>query len=144
MKPVIPGGTVELQLSADLSPIIDGQGVQLQLGLQNFYMFVLSVRVGDMDMGSGTGVVDVVALNQDGSQASLTTGCRVREFTPLDNDELQLSTPYALALQPSATAQLEGARMTIRFSVRDFDGRQVTAERAVVAHLPAQVRSASP
>lgn len=133
---VTTGGTAELGLGTDFTPVVDGQDAELQLGLQGLLMFVVNARVRDMDIGSGSpeGAVEVVALAQDGTQASLQSGCRVRVFTALPTGELQLDSPYFLPLQPALA--LEGARFTIRLEIRDVEGLQATEDRAIVAHLP--------
>lgn len=136
-KPVIAGGSAELGLGTSFAPIVDGQTVDLERGLQGLWMFMINARARDMDVGSGDreAAIDVAALDQSGTTISLETGCRVREFTPASNGALQLYSPYALPLDPSI-AQLDGAKITIRIELRDHDGRRAIDERTIVAHQP--------
>ena len=142
VKPVVAGGTAELGLGSAFMPVSDGQDVEVQLGIQGLWMFVVNARARDMDVGSGDreGVVDLTALDQNGAQVSLAVGCRVREFAQTNDGHLELTSAFLLPLLPSVTPVLDGAAITIHLEIRDDEGHRATDERSVVAHLPVQGR----
>ena len=123
-------------------PVADGQNVTLQLGAQGLWMFVVTARARDMDVGSGDrqGVIDFSVRDQSGGTISLALGCRVREFAEMNDGYLGLTTPFALPLLPDASSNIEGARVTIHLEVRDTEGRRAIDDRTVVAHFPAATR----
>jgi len=140
VEPMFVGGTAEVGLGSEFSPIMDGQDVQLIFGYRNLYTVVVNARVQDMDIGADDrpGVVFLTAFDEGGQVISLDLSCRVREFveTATADGTQQLDSPYNLPLHPSFTPSLEGARIKIRLDVRDQDGIQAIDERTVVAHLP--------
>jgi hypothetical protein len=138
VKPVIDGGVAELGLGPDFAMVMDGQDVPLQWGTQTLLMFVVNARAHDMNIvpGESQGVVNLTALGPDGTQVSLETGCRVRDFMALPSGDVQLTSPYQLPLSPALTPGLDGAKITIRLEIRDQDGRQAVDEVSVVAHIP--------
>jgi len=146
VEPSLAGGAAEVGLGSDFTPLVEGQDVHVELGIQGLYMFVVNVRVQDMDVSSDgrPGVIYLGAFDQSGQAISLETGCRVREFGDTGGGHQQLSSPYFLPLIPDFTSVLEGAMVTIRLDVRDLDGHQAKDERTVVTHLPAMAARAMP
>ena len=140
MKPVIAGGSAELGLGSSFMPVVAGQNVDLQLGAQGLWMFIVNGRARDMAVGSGDreGVVDVAVFDKTGQTISLDLGCRRREFAETADGYLEFASPFLLPLNPSA--MVDGATVTIHLQVRDTEGRQAIDERAVVAHVPMQTR----
>jgi hypothetical protein len=139
-KPIVVGGSAEIGLGSSFSPVVPGQDVELQLGTQGLWMFIINARAHDLNVGSGDqeGVIDVAALDEAGQQISLSLGCRVREFATTSGGDLELTSPYFLPLLPTVTPGAAGLKVTIRLDIRDGEGHRATDERAVVAHVPSQ------
>ncbi|MEO7734272.1 MAG: hypothetical protein ABIY55_25165 [Kofleriaceae bacterium] len=136
-RPVVTGGAVELGLGDSFTEVHNGQDVNLVLGSQGLWMFVVNARVADMDASAGEIGVLVDAVDVNGQRASLLDrGCRARQFADNGSGLLQLTTGSLMPLDPNAVANVDGATFTIRIEVRDVDGRRATDERTVVAHTP--------
>ncbi len=135
--PVVPGGAVELGLGDTFTPVRAGQDVDLILGSQGLWMFVINARVQDMDGSAGDIGLLVDAVDVNGNRASLLDrSCRARKFEDNGSGMLQLTTGSLMPLDPNAVPHVDGATFTIRLEVRDVDGRRATDERTVVAHTP--------
>jgi hypothetical protein len=135
--PVVPGGAVELGLGDTFTPVRDGQDVELILGSQGLWMFVINARVQDMDASAGDIGVLADVVDGNGDRASLLDrGCRARQFEDDGSGALRLATGSLLPLDPNAVMAPDGATFTIRIEVRDADGRRATDERTVIAHTP--------
>src|SRR4029078_10643493 len=48
--PIVASGSVELGLGTTFAPVANGQNVDLQLGAQGLWMFVVSARTCDMNV----------------------------------------------------------------------------------------------
>jgi hypothetical protein len=134
----IPGGTAEVGLGETCARITEGQDVTLTCGTQGLYMFIVNVRVHDMDVNDSAhlGGVGFVATGQDGTKLSLAaSGCRSREFVVTD-DGLIMTGSYGLATDINLLSQIDGARVTITVDVRDHLGRHAVDSRIVTAHIP--------
>ncbi len=129
---------MELGLGMDFVPVVDGQDAQVQLGIQGLYMFVVSARVHDMDVGAEDlrGTIHFQALDQTAQAISLETGCRVRDFVDAGDGTSVLQSSFFLPLLPAATPTLDGAMLTIRVEVGDHEGRHAIDERTVIARMP--------
>ncbi|HEX2690573.1 MAG TPA: hypothetical protein VHN14_28350 [Kofleriaceae bacterium] len=138
VKPVLAGGTAELGVGQSFMPVVTGQDVYLQLGAQGLWMFVLTGRVRDMNVGSGDheGIIDAAVFDKNGQEISLGLGCRLREFAETDDGSLQFTSPFLTPLIPSI--MVDGTTVMLRLQVRDTEGRQATDERAIVARVPVQ------
>ena len=136
--PIVANGSVELGLGTSFTPVATGQNVELQLGAQGLWMFVVSARTCDMNVGAGDreGAIEATALDRNGQQVSLGLGCRLREFAATGDCCLQPTSPYLVPLGASVSISAGGTPMTIHLEVRDVDGHRATDERSVVAHLP--------
>ena len=143
-KPVVPGGSAEVGLGTDFTPIADGQNATVTLGTQGFWMFIASARTLDMNVGSGDreGVVEFTAFDAQNQQVSVDFRCRVREFMPhagaAEPDYRYLSEQYNVALEPAFSSRLEGTAVTLQVDVHDVDGRQAISRKTVIAHFPQQ------
>jgi hypothetical protein len=134
----VPGGTAEVGLGDNCARIAEGQDVTLTCGTQGLFMFIVNVRVHDMDVNEGAhlGGVGFVATGQDGTKLSLAaSGCRSREFMATD-DGLIMTGSYGLATDLNLLSQIDGARVTITVDVRDHLGHHAVDSRIVTAHLP--------
>ena len=144
--PLVAGGSVELGLGAAqggvFQPITDHEDLNVQLGSQGLWMFVMNARRSDMSVGAGEleGVVYYSLLDQSGGTMSIQTGCRVLEFAPLDGAYLGLRTGYALPFSLDYNSTLEGTIVTIHLELRDHEGHRAVDDRTVVAHLPMALR----
>lgn len=129
-------GVLEVGLGDPFVPIADGQEVTVQLGAQGLWMFVVSARVQDMEVGldDRRAAIELDAI-ADNTTVSLEVGCRGREFADVGG-HLQMVTPFFLALDPAFTPQLDGASVTIVGYIRDHAGRAAMDERRVIARLP--------
>ncbi|MBC7975731.1 MAG: hypothetical protein H7138_12200 [Myxococcales bacterium] len=134
-RPVVPGGSAELGLGFEFTPVADQEQVELQLGTQGLWMFIVNARAYDMELGTGEGV-EIDAVDASGTVISLEAACRTREFDDQGNGTLQLSSAFLLPLLPDATPTLDGSTITIRLEIRDTKGRRATDERTIVAKLP--------
>ena len=143
---IVPGGSVELGAGVAeggvFQAITDGQDLQVQLGSQGLWMFVLNARTRDMAVGAGDleGIIDFSLIDSGGTEVNVQTGCRVRTFSALD-DYLALDFGYALPYSPDFNAQIEGHTVTIHLELRDHEGHRAIDERHVVAHLPPPTRT---
>ena len=136
-RPIVAGGAVELGLGDTFTEVRNGQDVDLVLGSQGLWMFVINARVADMDSGAGEIGVLVDAVDVNGARATLLDrGCRARKLEDTGNGVAQLTTGSLMPLDPNAVAMVDGPTFTIRIEVRDVDGRRATDERTVVAHTP--------
>lgn len=140
-RPVAPGGSAEIGLGSDFTPITDGQDATAVQGAQGLLMFVSSARTLDMNVGSGDleGVVVFTAFDENDQQVSIDFRCRLREFLPHPGatgpDYRYMTEQFNLALDPSFDSRLEGATVTLQLDVQDVDGRKATSRRTVIAHL---------
>jgi hypothetical protein len=142
----VAGGAVELGLGSQFSPMVDGEDVSVQHGLQGLWMFVVNARVTGMNVGldADQGAALFQILDASGNVVSLQTGCRNLDFMPVDGATDQLVAPFALPLIDTFTpTQIEGAHLTIAVDMRDRDGHEATDQRTIVAHMPTG-SSASP
>ena len=139
---VVPGGSSELGLGDTFAPLVEGQTVTLELGLQGLWMFLVNARVpeGSFHAGDLAGVTAVAKLEATGEVASLEVSCRSRMLVPAGDGYLQLENPYLLPIRPELTPQLEGARATLTLDVRDPDGNVARDARGLVMHLPPRAR----
>ncbi len=137
--PRVAGGTAELGFGSQFSPMLDGQDVSLQLGIQGFWMFVVNARVTDMNVGTDAdaAAVQFQILDASGNVVSLQTGCRDLDFLPAEGGALQLAAGYALPFDQTFGPKIEGAHVTIEVDVRDRDGREATDRRTIISHMPA-------
>ena len=144
-KPVVPGGSAEVGLGSDFTPIMDGEDTDVVLGGQGLWMFVANARTCDLNVGDGDheGVVVFSVLDETGQAVSIDEVCRVRAFAeragggcPGGANYRYLSSIYQTPLLPDFSPRLEGARVTIQLEVRDLDGRRATSAHTVVAHFP--------
>ena len=136
-RPVIAGGSVELGLDDQFTPVVDGQEVELVLGAQGFWMFVINARVHDMGPGLDTKAVLVDAVDSSGAIATaLAKACRQRPFQDAGDGSLELTTGFLTPLHPSRTPTLDGAAFTIRLEIRDAEGHRATDQRTLIARKP--------
>jgi hypothetical protein len=141
-RPVTPGGSAEIGLGSDFTPITDGQDAATVLGAQGLVMFISSARTLDMNVGSGDleGVVVFTAFDENNQQVSIDFRCRLREFLPHPGatgpSYRYMTEQFNLAFEMSFTSRLEGAAVTLQLDVQDVDGRKATSRRTVIAHLP--------
>jgi hypothetical protein len=136
-RPVIAGGSVELGLEDRFTPVVDGQEVELVLGAQGFWMFVINARVHDMGPGLDTKAVLVDAVDAAGEVATaLAKACRQRPFEDAGDGSLELTTGFLVPLHPSRTPTLDGAAFTVRLEIRDAEGHRATDQRTLIARKP--------
>ena len=128
----------ELGLGSQFSPMLDGQDVPVQLGIQGFWMFVVNARVTDMNVGTDAdaAAVQFQILDASGNVVSLQTGCRDEDFLPAQGGALQLAAGYTLPFDQTFVPQIEGAHVTIEVDVRDRDGREAIDRRNIISHMP--------
>lgn len=129
-------GSVFVGLGNSFAPIVEGEQVTVQLGAQGLWMFVGAARVRDMEVGSDEqrAAVQFDAI-ANGRTVSLDVGCRAREFAVVGSD-LEMVTPFFVALNPDFTPELDGANVTLVVNVRDYAGRSATDQRSIIARLP--------
>jgi hypothetical protein len=136
-RPVVAGGSVELGLGDMFTPVDNGADVDLVLGAQGLWMFLVNARVQGMDASAGEIGLYVDAVDGNGARASLLDrACRARQFEDDGHGMLQLSSATLMPLDLNAVPMLDGATFTIRLEVHDAEGRQATDQRTVVAHIP--------
>lgn len=129
--PAVPGGAIELGLGFDFAPVASGQDVEVALGSQGLWMFVVNARA----RGFGDEVAVRVTAKIDDAQIDGDFGCRTRGLVAAADGSV-LDEPYFLALKPDATSMIEGARVALHFEARDAAGHQAIDDRAVIAHFP--------
>jgi hypothetical protein len=136
--PAAPSGTVEVGLGTDFTSVAQGEDVQMQLGPQGLWMFIVNARTQNLDVGTGNqqGMVDVQALAQDGTELDISPAIRARDFTAVGTNCKELAEIYTLPLDPTIDSDPDGQMISIQFAVSDHDGHMATDERTVVAHLP--------
>lgn len=143
-RPVIPGGSAEIGLGSDFTPITDGQDATVVRGAQGLWMFVSSARTLDMNVGSGDleGVVVFTAFDENNQQVSIDFRCRLREFLPradaVGPPYRYMTEQFNLALEDSFYDRLAGAAVTLQLDVQDVDGRKATSRRTVTAQYPTE------
>ena len=132
------GGTAEVGLGSAFTPVTDGQRVDLQLGVQGLWMFVVNVRTQDLDIAPGQlGGITVGAVDQTGATLSALTACHTREFVVASDGRLELSSPYFLPMLPTVDL-LDGVVLRLDVEVRDLSGHRASDHRMIVAHDPAK------
>ena len=143
VKPLIVGGAAEIGLGTldDISlfrPVVAGEDLTVQPGIQYLLISVLNLRTRDMTLGLGDegGQVEFTALDPNGQIVSLVDGCRVRDFAPNSEGYLQLTTPFALPFTGAAAAALDNVPITVHVDVRDPEGRQASNEASFVFRHP--------
>jgi hypothetical protein len=138
-KPVVAGGSVEFgRADGAFKPIIDGEHLTLQPAIQHLYMFVVSARTHDLDVGTGDlqGLVEFAARDPKGEIISLQTGCRVLDFMPVAGGYLEFANPFGVPFAPAVAKQIDGTTITIEVVIRDHEGRRATTAHSIVAHMP--------
>lgn len=137
VKPLVAGGSVELGLGNPFTPVVNGQTVDLQFGAQGLWMFVVTARAHDMDVGAGDreGVIEAAVFDQDGNLLSLGLGCRLREFAETGDGFSQVTSPYLVPLVPTTNLP-DGIMVKVHLELRDNQGRRATDERLVITHVP--------
>jgi hypothetical protein len=132
----VADGSAELGTGTEFTPVMDGQRADVVLGTQGLRMFVLNVRVRDLDVGPGQdGGITASARDQDGVTASMDYGCRTRSFEQHADGWLYATSAYFLPLTLDALAWIDGATVALQVHVRDGLGHEATDTRTVVAHL---------
>ena len=134
----VPGGTAEVGLGENCARITEGQDLTMTCGPQGLFMFVVNVRVHDMDVNATDhlGGVGFVATGQDGTKLSLAVnGCRSRMFVPSDDGMIMIGS-YGVATDLNLLNQIDGARVTIAVDIRDHVGHHAVDSRIVTAHVP--------
>jgi hypothetical protein len=140
IAPVTAGGSAEVGRGDPFVSVADGEDFELELGVQGLWMFVLSARVRDVDVGDGNlGRIDVVAYDQTDAVVSLDVGCRARDWVSTGDGGWELASVYQLALYPGLETMLDGAMVRIELQVGDRDGTYAVDERTVVVRIPAAV-----
>lgn len=129
-------GSVELGRDRDYAPVIDGETLQVELGLQGLWMFIVNARAFDMDIVPGeTAAVWFYAVSQAGETISLDLGCRDREFKATEGG-VEMTDPYQLALRPEYSHLLAGGTLTLEVIIRDPSGMEATTTRTIIASMP--------
>jgi len=134
------GGVAEVGLAGTndvFTPITEGQEIQVELGLQGLYMFVMNTRVRGMRIGpEEQGAISIHARADTGDVVfSLEVGCREREF--VDGPEgAVLASPFWVAIDPSYYSTFDGTPVRLQTIVRDADGIEAMDERRVIARMP--------
>ena len=132
----VPGGAADLGIGMHFTPVSNGQQADVVLGTQTLHMFVVNVRVRDLDVSATRfGAVRAAALDPGGAVISMDYGCRSYAF--LDNADgwSYVDNPYFLPLNNDAVAQVDGTAVTLRVTVTDQMGQQATDTRTVMAHV---------
>jgi hypothetical protein len=130
----MPAGTVELGLGSAFESITDNETVDLQLGGQGLWMFVINLRTSGLDVLSADG--GVYATTAEGSNiVSLFPGCHPERFDAGSGFD-ELSSAYLLPFDPTLEDAPDGKTFTITAEVVDVDGHQATDSHTVVAHQP--------
>lgn len=129
-------GDVELGLGSAFATITDGETVQLQLGGQGLWMFVIDVRTLGLAVGSDSPGALSAVIEESGTIVSLFPGCHPESFVPLIGGGEQLANAYLLPFDPTLEASPDGKQFTLHVSVGDLDGRTGSDEHTVIAHVP--------
>lgn len=133
----VAGGSAQIGLGSQFSPMVDGEDVNVVHGPQTVWMFVVNVRVEGLDVGADTpAAVDFTAVDRAGVQVSLAKGCRNLDFLAGNDGTVQLAAPYALVFDKAFWPVLDGDVLTVRADVRDRDGHHVTDQHTVIARMP--------
>jgi hypothetical protein len=127
-------GAAEIGLGAPFTALADGQELEVELGIQGLWMFVVNARVPELELAT-PGAVWFAAVDAAGAVRSLELGCRTRDFVAAAGG-WELAAPYFLAFPPSFTPELDGAALTLRAEVIDRAGHRAVGEHRVVARLP--------
>jgi hypothetical protein len=132
----VPGGAADLGLGVNFMPVSNGQPADVVLGTQTLHMFVVNVRVRDLDVSATRfGGVRAVALGQGGAVISMDYGCRSHSFMESSDGWLYADSAYFLPLNSDAVAQVDGTAVMLQVTVTDQMGQQATDTRTVMARV---------
>lgn len=133
---VVAGGTAELGTGNAFTAIPTGGTVDVVAGSQGLHMFVINMRVRDLDVSLDKGAAVTVSVHdQNGVSLAMDFGCRARFFEPNADGWLYADQPYNQPLTLDALARIDGTMVTLQIDVRDDQGHEATDMRTVVAHV---------